>query len=331
MAEEKPVVRTRHAARPQGRSVIGLALSALLTLSACAGPQLLPPGPGAATPAIETDGRAFIARDGFRLRWSVWTAEKPWGIVLALHGMNDYGETYKAAAEFWAPRGLTTYAMDQRGFGRTLGDGVWPGTQPLVNDVHDSIQLIAQRHPGLPIFLAGESMGGAVALAALGQNNVPQVRAAALIAPGLQGWSRLSIVERAGLWFIAHVTPSEPLTSRGLNLKPSDNQDRLKAMAADPFVLKRLRADAFYGLVKLMDDAVASAPANKVPVTIYIGGKDDIAPVGPARDLAQKLPDTIAFKYYPAGYHLLLHGAEREQIYTDILAEFRKNANLNNQ
>jgi alpha-beta hydrolase superfamily lysophospholipase len=275
---------------------------------------------------IEADARAFIARDGYRLRWSVWQADKPWGVVLALHGMNDYGETYKGAAEYWAARGLTTYAMDQRGFGRTLGDGIWPGTEALVSDVHDAAALIAQRHPGLPVFLTGESMGGAVALAALGQDGAPEVKAAALIAPGLQGWSRLSVIERAGLWFIAHVTPSEPLTSRGLNLKPSDNQARLRAMAADPFVLKRLRADAFYGLVRLMDDAVRTAPQVKVPIEIYFGGKDDIAPIAPARDLAAQLPGVITMKYFQDGYHLLLHGAEKEQIYLSVLSHFKANA-----
>jgi acylglycerol lipase len=322
MAEKEPVVRTRNAACFAGWRRAGFGAVVTVCLAACAGPQTLPPGPGPATPRIEADGRAFIARDGYRLRWSVWSAERPKGVIVALHGMNDYGETFKGAAEFWAAQGFTTYAFDQRGFGRTLGDGIWPGTRALINDVQDSLAAVRARHPGVPLFLAGESMGGAVALAALGDPGTPPVVGAALIAPGLQGWSRLSAVERAALWTIAHVTPAEPLTGRGLGLKPTDNQDRLKQMSADPFVIKRMRADAFYGLVRLMDDAVRTAGSVKTPVLIVFGEKDDIAPIAPARELAQQLGPAARFVSYPNGFHLLLHGDNKARVFQDIRDHF---------
>lgn len=236
--------------------------------------------------------------------------------------MNDYGETFKGAGEYWAAQGFTTYAYDQRGFGRTLGDGIWPGTQALVNDAQDALSVVKARHPGLPVFLAGESMGGAVALATLGHPQTPSVSAAALIAPGLQGWSQLSALERAALWSIAHLTPSEPLTGRGLGLKPSDNVDRLKQMSADPFVIKRMRADAFYGLVRLMDDAVAASNSVKAPLLIVFGEKDDIAPILPAKRLADRLGSRVRFVTYPDGFHLLLHGANNREVFTDIVAHF---------
>lgn len=297
-----------------------------LALSSCAGPQILAPGPGNVTPVIEADGRAFLARDGYRLRWSVWAAPSPKGVIVALHGMNDYGETFKGAGEYWAAQGFTTYAYDQRGFGRTLGDGIWPGTQALVSDAQDALSVVKARHPGLPVFLAGESMGGAVALATLGHPQTPSVSAAALIAPGLQGWSQLSALERAALWSIAHITPSEPLTGRGLGLKPSDNVERLKQMSADPFVIKRMRADAFYGLVRLMDDAVAASDAVKAPLLIVFGEKDDIAPILPAKRLAGRLGSRVRFVTYKDGFHLLLHGANNRQVYMDILAHFSSGA-----
>jgi alpha-beta hydrolase superfamily lysophospholipase len=295
-------------------------LIALLALfaAACSGPQILAPGPGGAGPFVEAGDKAFIARDGYRLRWSVWRAERPWGVMVALHGMNDYGETFRPAAEHWAREGLTVYAYDQRGFGRTLGDGLWPGTKALVHDAHDAIALASRRHPGLPVFLAGESMGGAAALAAMGDPEAPPIAGLILIAPGLQGWSRLSFLERAGLWAIAHATPSEPLSGRGLNLKASDNNDRLRAMAADPFVLKRVRADAFYGLVRLMDDATAAAAQVRTRVLILFGTQDGIAPIEPARDLHRTLGPRSTLTLYEGEFHLLLYGRSRERVWADI-------------
>jgi acylglycerol lipase len=239
--------------------------------------------------------------------------------------MNDYGETYQGAGAFWAAGGYTTYAYDQRGFGRTLGDGVWPGTHALVSDVQDAVRLVAARHPGLPVHLVGESMGGAVALAALGDPQTPKVQSAVLIAPGLQGWSRLSALERAALWAIAHATPSEPLTGRGLGLKPTDNQERLRQMAADPFVIKRMRADAFYGLVRLMDDANTAAVLVSRPVLIVFGDKDDIAPILPAKVLAETLGRNGTLITIPGGHHLLLHGTSNRAVFNIALEHFKAN------
>lgn len=323
MAEEKPMVCSRRASRLAGWRRAGLGGLVALALAACAGPQTLSPGPGPTAPHIENDGRAFIARDGYRLRWSVWSAAQPRGVIVALHGMNDYGETFRGAGVHWAEQGFITYAYDQRGFGRSLGDGIWPGTKVLVADVQDALAVVRARHPNLPLYLTGESMGGAVALAALSDPNTPAVQAAALIAPGLQGWSRLSLLERAGLWSIAHLTPSEPLTGRGLGLKPTDNVDRLKQMSADPFVIKRMRADAFYGLVRLMDDAVRNAGQVKAPILIVFGEKDDIAPIAPARELAAQLGSRVEFKSYPDGFHLLLHGTNKTTVFRDLTDYFR--------
>ena len=255
----------------------------------------------------------------------MWQAEGPVrGVIVALHGMNDYGETFRPAAEHWRGQGFTTYAYDQRGFGRTLGDGVWPGTDALTRDVTDAVRLVQARHPGVPVYLVGESMGGAVALAALGSEEPPSVAATVLIAPGLQGWSRLGWLERAGLWTLAHLTPAEPLSGRGLDLKPSDNVDRLKAMAADPFILKRVRADALYGLVMLMEAANQRLATVQGPVLFIHGDQDDIAPMAAARDAHSALGSRSDFAVIEGGFHLLLHGKEQDLVFNRVAAFFAR-------
>ena len=68
-------------------------------------------------PAI-TDER-YVTRDGLRLGLAQWQAEEPRVIIVALHGMSDYSNAFATVAPFWAKRGITTYAYDQRGFGRS--------------------------------------------------------------------------------------------------------------------------------------------------------------------------------------------------------------------
>ena len=64
-------------------------------------------------------------------RMSQWQADKADTVIVALHGMNDYGRFIDAAAKFWQAHGVTTYAYDQRGFGRTEGNGRWPGHEAM--------------------------------------------------------------------------------------------------------------------------------------------------------------------------------------------------------
>jgi len=59
-----------------------------------------------------------------------------------------------------------TYAYDQRGFGKSPTRGRWPGTDTLVEDARAVAALLHERYPDLPIYVVGESMGGALALVA---------------------------------------------------------------------------------------------------------------------------------------------------------------------
>jgi acylglycerol lipase len=49
-------------------------------------------------------------------------------VIVALHGMNDYSNAFDAAGARIGPgEGITTYAYDQRGFGRAPQTGVVAG------------------------------------------------------------------------------------------------------------------------------------------------------------------------------------------------------------
>src|SRR5262249_42589522 len=100
------------------------AIVLLLGLLSCA-PVIAPKGPENDTPAILPD--AFLTRDGLRLPLRHWDAKNPRVIVVALHGMSDYSNAFDMPATWWATVGITTYAYDQRAFGRAPHAGLWAG------------------------------------------------------------------------------------------------------------------------------------------------------------------------------------------------------------
>lgn len=296
------------------------ALILALALPACA-PRLRPAGPPTVPPAITGD--AFIAADGMRLALKRWLPEgEPKAVILALHGFNDYSNAFAGPAATWRGRGIATYAYDQRGFGESPHAGLWPGTQTLVADLGALASLVRARHPGVPVYLLGESMGGAVVMAALAGPAPPPADGAVLVAPAVWGRPTMGVFKRAALWLSAHTMPWLTLTGRGLDIKPSDNIEMLKALGRDPLVLKESRVDAIWGMVNLMDAALAAAPAIGTPALILYGKRDEVIPGQPTRRMVESLPpappEVLKVAIYDNGYHMLTRDLQAGLVLSDI-------------
>ncbi len=96
---------------------------------------------------------------------------EPRGVLMILHGLVDHAGRYRHFADFMASHGFQVYAHDHRGHGRTRSADApvgrfapKDGLYKVVEDVIAMRDLIAKRHPGLPVILFGHSMGGLIAL-----------------------------------------------------------------------------------------------------------------------------------------------------------------------
>lgn len=299
----------------------------LLLVAACA-PLVQEARPFDQEPAfVETDaGHVFVAADRRTLPLRIWPAEdaaaKPQAVFLALHGFNDYSNAFDAPARWWAQHGVTTYAYDQRGFGATEEAGVWAGIASMVEDLRAAVRVIRKRHPEAPLYLIGESMGGAVVLAALGdaESGLPGVDGAVLAAPAVWGRATMNPFYRSGLWVIAHTFPGWRPTGQSLGRIPSDNIEMLRAMGRDPLVIKETRFDSVYGLVGLMDRALDAAPRVELPLLLLYGARDEIIPKEPTRRFACGLNGGQRAALYPEGYHMLLRDLQAEVVWRDVLS-----------
>lgn len=287
-----------------------------LALTACVA-QRLAPGPGPTTPHFLDQGH-WIAGDGYQLGLSQWQADKTEIVIVALHGMNDYGQFIDAAAKHWQTRGITTYAFDQRGFGRTEGNGRWPGHEVMAEDARTFIALVRARHPNARVYLLGESMGAAVAMVAAAGRAEPIADGLILVSPALWGWSNLDIVKRSALWIMMRIAPGSRLTGRGLAIKPSDNENMLIALGRDPYVIKATRIDAVHGLVDLMEAAWQSAPAVTTPAMVLYADGDEVVPSGPIAQAAAKMPGTTRIACFNDGFHMLLRDLKAERTWNAI-------------
>ena len=298
-------------------------MAALVLLLASCAPVLNAPGPSLAPPAI--DGAALVMADGAHLPLHVWQTEAaPKAVILALHGFNDYGNFINDAAGFWQKQGGQVYAYDQRGFGAAPGTGLWPGTRAFGDELAAAAKLVRARHNRVPFYVLGMSMGAAVAMTAFAGPAPPAADGVILVAPAVWGRSTMPFYQRWTLWLAAHTLPWLTLTGRGLNIKPSDNIEMLRALGRDPKVIKENRVDTIWGLVNLMDAALRSAPRFRFKSLILYGDNDEVIRQGPTDKMLASLPAAAKgrrqLRRYNGGYHMLLRDLQGKRVWNDILA-----------
>ena len=233
-------------------------VATLLLLIGCA-PLQAPAGPEMGEPVLHD--AHVVAPDGALLPLRSWLpqAGSPDAVLIALHGFNDYSNFFDGIGGWLAGRGIASYAYDQRGFGGAPNRGVWAGSAALASDLRAAVALVRARHPGAPLYLFGESMGGAVVMTTMARPDRPSVDGIILAAPAVWGRTSMPWYQTTALWLAVHTFPWGRLTGRNLGIVVSDNTEMLKSLGRDPMVIKGTRIDAIYGLVNLMDEAMASA------------------------------------------------------------------------
>jgi alpha-beta hydrolase superfamily lysophospholipase len=300
----------------------GPILAAVLAVSAACTPEVFPPGPGSFAAAIE-DGN-IIARDGARLPVRTWAPKgAAKAVLIALHGFNDYSNFFSAPGAYFARQGIISYAFDQRGFGRAPGVGLWPGVDAYIDDLRSAARAVKARHPGLPLYLLGESMGGAVIMVAMASTDPIKTAGIILAAPAVWGRETMPWYQRVALFAGSHIMPGVTVSGESLEIKPSDNIEMLRALGRDPLVIKETRIDTLYGLANLMDAALAASRRLNAPALILYGKNDQVVPKPPTQVMLSRLPRNVKGRriaFYTDGYHMLLRDLQAETVYRDIAA-----------
>ncbi|HKD22464.1 MAG TPA: alpha/beta fold hydrolase [Rhizomicrobium sp.] len=262
--------------------------------------------------ALEPGGRrmrygAFTASDGAEVPYRLWLPKRPRAALILLHGVCDYSGAFDAMGPKLARAGFAVLAYDQRGFGASSSRGDWAGDARLVEDVANAAQFLRERlSPGIPLFLIGESMGGAIAIHAAASQAVPQMAGMVLVAPGaLASPLRHSFYGWLIFFFRQFGGESELVFERL-------DSSNLTASAAirllgDPLVMRSVSAEVLEGVIALARSAVDAARQVEVPTLTMVGGKDDLLRRDCILQLHENLAGPRAWADIADGPHLLLH------------------------
>lgn len=275
------------------------------------------------------EGRLSGVED-VELFWQGWLPDgDPSGVLLLSHGIGEHSGRYGHVVDELVGDGWAVYGLDHRGHGRSGGTRVHARRyEGLVSDLETFRALVAARHPGLPVFLLGHSMGGQIALAhAVAHQR--ELAGLVLSAPALANDIVPSRLVPA-LQVIARVLPT--IRPVGIDVtRISRDPDVVRDYQDDPLVhhgnpTLALGA-AVYAQMELL---TARSGELRLPVLVQHGTEDALTdPKGTLRlEAACGSPDTTV-RWYEGLWHEIYNEPDRARPLGDLrtwLGEHRASA-----
>jgi len=316
---------SRRGVRRRSIARLGVAAVCCCALTACVTPRVQTPLGDSLEPRLEPD--VAVMADGARLPLRSWVpTSPPRAAIVAVHGLNLHSGGFEVLGAFLAAHGFLVYAFDQRGFGHAPQHGIWAGGDRMADDAWQVAQLVRKRHPDIPLYGFGESMGGAVLMRALQRHPSGWVDAVVLSAPAVWSRAEMRMYQRMPLNALAHSWRGLKLSGSITGRKPSDNPATLQALREDPLVIHGTRVDVLFGLADLMDAATLEPLTPGVPMLVLYGAHDEIVPAEPMCSWLETLgsSDEWQVALYPSGWHLLTRHLDAARVLTDLAAWFER-------
>ena len=273
----------------------------------------------------------------------------PIAVIQIVHGVAEHIGRYQHLAQFLTAYGFVVCGEDHLGHGRTVTDGSYGFFAPengwtlAARDVRALRTLEGARHPNLPYFLLGHSMGsfltrtylilwpGTVSGAVLmgtGQEPAP------LVALG----KRISALEcrRLGPRGVSPLVHTLSLGAYNRRFRPSRTPSdwlsrdpaEVDAFLADPLCQSRPTVSLFRDmmgglqLIARRDQLARMDPS--VPVCFLSGQEDPVGGMGRGvEQVVRMFQDAgcrdLSLHLYPGARHELFHEQNRREVWADLL------------
>lgn len=243
--------------------------------------------------------------------------EPPRAVLVAMHGLKDHSTRYGAWARRLVGRGFAVHAFDMRGHGHSSGHrATLDSFDDLTGDLDLFMGRVRAQHPGLPVFLVGHSVGGAIVTLYTLQRR-PELAGLVVMAPALR--VDRSPIEAAATPLAAAMLPNFPV----VNTPDEDfcrDPEVVREMGADPLVYHSVGpARTAAALVDAIGRIWEHADELDVPLLGLHGTVDRLTdPRGTAELVRRARRRDSTLLLYRGLVHDLIHEPEREQVMDDM-------------
>ncbi len=196
-------------------------------------------------------------------------------VLVCIHGLGLHHKAYESFAQRICKEGITVVSFDVRGFGSFLES---KGNETLnmagcVSDIVNVLGELRQDYKGLPIFLLGESMGGALALRVAAKN--PElIDGVVCSVPAGQRYRETGTKLKVAFNLVSNKNKELNIGKGVVNRSTSDQQERMR-WSDDPNSRLNLSAKELLNFEQFMrQNAEYARKITKSPVIVFQGNQD---------------------------------------------------------
>ena len=261
--------------------------------------------------------------------WRVPHGSRPRCVIIAVHGLSGAAQDFRPLGESLAPQGIAVFAYELRGQGNDPdlarhGDINRP--QTWLRDLAAFHTLVRKRHPGIPIFWYGESLGSLIAFHAAAKID-PCVQPGGLIlATPIAGLRmHVSSLARVSLRAASHVVPTCRVKLGSLagmdesKIRVTSTTTHGGQMAKTPHHVPAFTLRLLRGVDDLLRANTNAAGRLAMPVLMLASPHDVVSSPQQVEALFREIgSDDKRLRWYPRSYHLLLHDVQHAEVLRDV-------------
>ena len=272
----------------------------------------------------------YLLNKNYNYNFKTWNSkEESKFLVLAVHGFNDYANSFLIPAQFLSNFQIKTISFDLRGFGSNQDAKSWFPLEVHIFDIKKIILKLKKKNPEKKIFLLGESMGGAILLSLVSQEKYLPIEGVILVAPAIWNFSELNPIKSFILKSFSKLFPKFNISGKGLvKVQASDNIEMLRQLSKDKYFIHEPNLESIYGITELMDLAFKSTKVYlKNPsydTLIILPLLDEIIPRKPIKNLfseyeiRRNIEKKIDLAVYDKNYHMILRDLDGNRVTREI-------------
>ena len=263
---------------------------------------------------------SFTTQDGLRLFTRTWTpGADPVGVVALAHGIGEHSGRYAHVASRLMLEGFAVEGYDHRGHGQSQGPRAYVDDfAELTGDLGAFTQRVRARHPDLPLFLMGHSLGGLIAATWVAEAQ-PELDGLVLSSPALKVPDDLSPLLQKVSGLTARWVPRLPTVKIDIN-DLSRNPAVVRAFEEDPLNdHKGVRASMGHQILEASRAIQTQADRFHLPLYLFHGTADRITdPQGTVQFYHAAPSSDKTLELYEGFYHETFNEDERERVLDDL-------------
>ncbi|XP_002740294.1 monoglyceride lipase-like [Saccoglossus kowalevskii] len=252
---------------------------------------------------VNADGQCIFTRC-----WAPPTDIEIRALCLVLHGAAEHSGPYDRLAIPLTGCGVMVYAHDHVGHGQSQGDQMdITDFNIYIRDTLQHVDVITSKHPNLPIFLFGHSLGGAIAILTA-MERPEQFTGVVMTGPAITVHKKLTssltmnLLRFTSYWFPKHEL--DKINPEHVSRDPKE----VELYRTDPLV--------WHGGLKARFVAKATAAFQQIqnnmssiewPFLILHGDADNLCDINGSKMLVERAKSTDKhLQVYPGHYHALI-------------------------